>query len=75
MQSLRTQNRNALRWLWIPLACLILGLALWRVGKTRDHKAGGEMPVGVRETPAYDYPFISTWEEMVTAVPAMLCHL
>jgi hypothetical protein len=75
MQSLRAPNRNAFRWLRIPLACLILGLTLWRAGRARDHKVGIEMPAGIRETPTYDYPFISTWEEMVTAVPAMLCHL
>jgi hypothetical protein len=75
MQSLRAPNRNALRLLWIPVICLILGLMLRRLGNTRDRKSGVGMPAGTRETPTYDYPFISTWEEMVTAVPAVLYRL
>ena len=75
MQSLRAPNRNALKWLWIPVVCLTLWLTLWQVGNRRNHKEGGGMPAGIQETPTYDYPLISTWEEMVTAVPAVLCHL
>ncbi|HTJ12492.1 MAG TPA: hypothetical protein VL547_10725 [Dinghuibacter sp.] len=59
-------------WIGYPLVCLLLAAALWRVEFAKD----SQQPGPTHMAPKVDSrESLSTWEEVVTVLPAVLRQL
>lgn len=74
MSSLRTPKHDISSWIGYPLVCLLLAGVLWRTENVV--KKDNPVPPGHTTAPgAQTKEFVSTWEEVVTAIPAVIRQL
>jgi hypothetical protein len=73
MPSLHTPKRDISRWIGYPLVCLLLVAVLWRLREDRIEKQTNGLPACPKGAARDEY--VGTWEEVVTAVPAVIRQL